>query len=123
MAESTPITESTTTPDDETANPLQIESVDEESRASEDTAGSLLEAAQGRPLRLPVRAGAHRQTARAPYWFWLLGLLNNACYVIIIASAKSIDAGGVAVVYLVDIRPGLAVKATAPYWFDLVRNE
>ena len=52
MAESTPITESTTTPDDETANPLQIERVDEESRASEDTAGSLLEAAQGRPLRL-----------------------------------------------------------------------
>ena len=122
MAESTPITESTTTPDDETANPLQIERL-EESRASEDTAGSLLEAAQGRPLRLPVRAGAHQQTARAPYWFWLLGLLNNASYVIMIASAKSIDAGGVAVVYLVAIGPGLAVKATAPYWFDLVRYE
>ena len=56
MAESTPITESST--NDETANPLQIERL-EESRASEDTAGSLLEAAQGRPLRLPVRAGAH----------------------------------------------------------------
>ena len=122
MAESTPITESSTN-DDETANPLQIESVDEESRASEDTAGSLLEAAQGRPLRLPVRAGAHQQTTRAPYWFWLLGLLNNASYVIMIASAKSIDAGGVAVVYLVAIGPGLAVKASAPYWFDLVRYE
>jgi hypothetical protein len=118
MAESTPITESTSTPDDETANPLQIET-----RASEDTAGSLLEAAQGRPLRLPVRAGARHQTTRAPYWFWLLGLLNNASYVIMIASAKSIDAGGVAVVYLVAIGPGLAVKATAPYWFDLVRYE
>ena len=121
MAESTPITESATTPDDETANPLQIERVADEQ--SEDTAGSLLEAAQGRPLRLPVRAGAHQQTTRAPYWFWLLGLLNNASYVIMIASAKSIDAGGVAVVYLVAIGPGLAVKATAPYWFDLVRYE
>jgi len=40
-----------------------------------------------------------------------------------IASAKSIDAGGVAVVYLVAIGPGLAVKASAPYWFDLVRYE
>ena len=70
-----------------------------------------------------MRAGAHRQTTRAPYWFWLLGLLNNASYVIMIASAKSIDAGGVAVVYLVAIGPGLAVKATAPYWFDLVRYE
>ena len=60
MAESTPITESSTN-DDETANPLQIERVaDEESHASEDTAGSLLEAAQGRPLRLPARAGAHQ---------------------------------------------------------------
>jgi len=123
MAESTPITERTPTPDDETANPLQIERLDEESRASEDTAGSLLEAAQGRPLRLPQRAGAHRETTRAPYWFWLLGLLNNASYVIMIASAKSIDAGGVAVVYLVAIGPGLAVKASAPYWFDLVRYE
>ena len=56
MAESTPITESSTDAD-ETANPLQIETVDEESRASEDTAGSLLEAAQGRPLRLPVAGG------------------------------------------------------------------
>ena len=94
---------------DETANPLQIETVDQESRASEDTAGSLLEAAQGRPLRLPQRAGdVDRQTTRAPYWFWLLGLLNNASYVIMIASAKSIDAGGVAVVYLVAIGPGLA---------------
>ena len=122
MAETTPITESTTTPDDETANPLQIERVADEQ--SEDTAGSLLEAAQGRPLRLPVRAGdVDRQTTRAPYWFWLLGLLNNASYVIMIASAKSIDAGGVAVVYLVAIGPGLAVKASAPYWFDLVRYE
>ena len=62
MAERTPITESTT-PDDETANPLQIERLDEESRASEDTAGSLLEAAQGRPLRL--RSGrAHTERLR-----------------------------------------------------------
>ena len=39
-----------------------------------------------------------------------------------IASAKSIDAGGVAVVYC-GHWPGLAVKATARYWFDLVRYE
>ena len=59
MAERTPITESTT-PDDETANPLQIER--QAGEESEDTAGSLLEAAQGRPLRLPARAGAGSYT-------------------------------------------------------------
>ena len=40
-----------------------------------------------------------------------------------IASAKSIDAGGVAAFTWCAIGPGLAVKASAPYWFDLVRYE
>jgi len=52
--------------------------------------------------------------------FWILGLLNNASYVIMIACAKSISEGGTALVFLANIVPSLAVKATAPYWFDKV---
>lgn len=52
--------------------------------------------------------------------FWLLGLLNNSSWVIMIASAKSISTGGVALVFLADTLPGLCVKATSPFWFDLV---
>ena len=53
-------------------------------------------------------------------FFWALGVLNNATYVIMIASAKSISGGGVALVYLSGILPGMACKATAPFWFDRV---
>jgi battenin len=50
----------------------------------------------------------------------VLGLLNNAPYVIMLAAAKSISEGGTAVVYVANVVPGLAVKLTAPYWFDRV---
>jgi len=53
-------------------------------------------------------------------FFWALGVLNNATYVIMIASAKSISGGGVALVYLSGILPGMTCKATAPFWFDRV---
>lgn len=52
--------------------------------------------------------------------FWIMGLLNNAAYVIMIASAKSISEGGTAAVFLANIVPTLLVKLTAPYWFDRV---
>ena len=52
--------------------------------------------------------------------FWLLGLLNNASYVIMIAAAKSISNGGVALVYLAANIPGSMTKASSPFWFDLV---
>eukprot|EP00457_Paulinella_chromatophora_P005940 gb/GEZN01005958.1/.p1 GENE.gb/GEZN01005958.1/~~gb/GEZN01005958.1/.p1 ORF type:complete len:529 (-),score=69.39 gb/GEZN01005958.1/:35-1621(-) len=52
--------------------------------------------------------------------FWLLGLLNNASYVIMAAGAKHILDGGVAVIYMVDIFPGLCVKGSATFWFDRV---
>jgi hypothetical protein len=52
--------------------------------------------------------------------FWMLGLLNNASYVIMIAAAKNISEGGTALVFLANILPALAVKTSAPYWFDKV---
>ena len=50
--------------------------------------------------------------------FWCLGLLNNASYVIMIAAAKNISEGGTALVFLANVLPALAIKGTAPYWFD-----
>ena len=52
--------------------------------------------------------------------FVFAGLLNNGPYVIMLACAKSISEGGVAAVYIANIVPSLAVKLTAPYWFDHV---
>jgi len=52
--------------------------------------------------------------------FWIAGLLNNAGYVIMIAAAKSISEGGVGLVFLANILPALLIKASAPYWFEMV---
>ena len=38
-----------------------------------------------------------------------------------IASDKSISEGGTASVFLCNVMPGLALKLSAPYWFDRVR--
>lgn len=51
--------------------------------------------------------------------FWVLGFVNNVGYVIMIAGAQEIAAGGVGLVYLFDIFPALLVKLTGPYWFQL----
>jgi battenin len=53
-------------------------------------------------------------------YFWFLGLLNNASYVIMIACAKNISEGGTAMVFLANEGPSLLVKLSAPYWFDHV---
>ena len=55
--------------------------------------------------------------------FWFLGVFNNASYVIMIASAKTISEGGTAVVFLANVLPSMLVKLTAPYWFDHVSYE
>jgi battenin len=53
------------------------------------------------------------------WWvFWILGLLNNASYVIMLACAKSISEGGTALVFLANIVPSLGIKLSAPYWFE-----
>ncbi|KAL4102651.1 hypothetical protein PRIC1_006395 [Phytophthora ramorum] len=52
--------------------------------------------------------------------FWVLGFVNNIGYVIMIAGAQEIAAGGVGLVYLFDIFPALLVKLSGPYWFQLV---
>ncbi|TYZ63990.1 hypothetical protein PybrP1_005660 [[Pythium] brassicae (nom. inval.)] len=52
--------------------------------------------------------------------FWLLGFVNNLGYVVMIAGAQEIAAGGVGLVYFFDIFPALLVKLSGPYWFHLV---
>ena len=47
------------------------------------------------PMDSEAAARAERARRRSLVAFWLLGLLNNASFVIMIASAKSIASGGV----------------------------
>ena len=48
--------------------------------------------------------------------FWLLGLINNSGYVIMMAVAKEIAPDAVGIVFLADVAPTLIIKVTAPYW-------
>lgn len=48
--------------------------------------------------------------------FWMLGLINNANYVIMMAVAKEIAPGAVGVVFLADVAPTMLIKISAPYW-------
>lgn len=64
--------------------------------------------------------GNHETPLRLIVSFWILGLLNNSSYVIMIASAKSISEGGTALVFLANVVPSLTIKASAPYWFEKV---
>jgi battenin len=52
--------------------------------------------------------------------FFLLGVLNNVPYVVMIAGAKSISEGGTGLVFLANIMPGLLIKLSSPYWFEKV---
>jgi battenin len=52
--------------------------------------------------------------------FWILGLLNNASYVIMIACAKNISEGGTGLVFLANVLPSLGIKLSSPWWFDRV---
>jgi battenin len=52
--------------------------------------------------------------------FWILGLLNNASYVIMIACAKNISQGGTGLVFLANVVPSLGIKLSSPWWFDRV---
>jgi len=50
--------------------------------------------------------------------FACLGLLNNVVYAVSNASAGSVMPDAVAVVYIVNTAPGLAIKLVAPLWID-----
>ncbi|GMH67532.1 hypothetical protein TrLO_g1657 [Triparma laevis f. longispina] len=52
--------------------------------------------------------------------FFLLGLLNNSSYVIMIAGAKEISEGGVALVFLSNVLPSFLCKLSGPFWFHRV---
>jgi hypothetical protein len=52
--------------------------------------------------------------------FWVIGLLNNMPFVIMLAGAKSISEGGTALVFIANSLPSLLVKISSPYWFDKV---
>ena len=59
-------------------------------------------------------------TKRVVQSFWLLGLLNNAPWVLMLAFATNISSGGVALVFLANQLPGLLAKVSAPCWFHKV---
>lgn len=62
----------------------------------------------------------HAVGTRHAIAFFFLGLLNNACYVIMIAGAPLVSSGSVGLVFLCAVVPGILAKASAPYWFHLV---
>jgi len=63
-------------------------------------------------------------TASTERWlytsFWFLGVFNNSSFVIMLAAATNIEEGGVGIVYIASIMPGVIMKTSAPYWFDKV---
>lgn len=63
---------------------------------------------------------AESATTRVIRSFWLIGLLNNAPWVLMLACATNISSGGVALVFISNMVPGLIIKMTAPYWFHAV---
>ena len=63
---------------------------------------------------------AEDDTKLAVRSFWLLGLLNNAPWVLMLACATNISSGGVALVFLANQLPGLLAKLSAPFWFHKV---
>lgn len=70
------------------------------------------------------------ETMSAPAWdklrvctgFWLLGLINNVLYVIILSAALDLVGPNIpkGVVLLADVFPSFLVKLTAPYYIHLV---
>ncbi len=71
--------------------------------------------------RPPEDDGMEESRRRRTQWrndaaFWLLGLINNSGYVIMMAVAKDIVPGAVGIVFFADVAPTMIIKVTAPYW-------
>lgn len=71
--------------------------------------------------RPPEDDGMEESRRRRTQWrndaaFWLLGLINNSGYVIMMAVAKEIVPGAVGIVFFADVAPTMIIKVTAPYW-------
>eukprot|EP00887_Chlorella_sp_A99_P001095 scaffold14.g1095.t1 len=62
-------------------------------------------------------AGESRRTLAA---FWLMGLLNNTAYVVMLAGATEISSGAAGLTFLAAVVPSLLTKASLPYWADAV---
>ena len=62
---------------------------------------------------LPASVRPHRNTVA----FFFLGLLNNLTYVVNNAGAGDILPDSIAVIYIINTLPELALKATAPFWW------
>jgi battenin len=52
--------------------------------------------------------------------FFRLGLNTNAAYVLMLASAKEISEGSVALVFVSNVAPALLVKLSSPMWFHKI---
>ncbi len=67
----------------------------------------------------PGHRGATLSRRNLVAW-WVLGLTNNAGYVIMNAGAKLITPSLVALVYICNVVPSFTVKLTIPYWQHMV---
>lgn len=54
------------------------------------------------------------------FGFFLLGLINTTSYMLMLAGAKKISDGGVALSFIAANLPGFFIKFTGPLWFDKV---
>jgi hypothetical protein len=65
------------------------------------------------------RTAAEEKRRKTLIGFWFLGVLNNSSFVIMIAAATTISSGGIGLVYIASICPGVLMKTSAPYWYDI----
>ena len=88
------------------------------SSVAERKAGIGVALLSGRPAEDDAREeGRRRRTQwRNDAAFWLLGLINNSGYVIMMAVAKEIAPDAVGIVFFSAVAPTMFIKVTAPYW-------
>eukprot|EP00537_Pseudo-nitzschia_pungens_P018872 CAMPEP_0172411158 /NCGR_PEP_ID=MMETSP1061-20121228/77252_1 /TAXON_ID=37318 /ORGANISM="Pseudo-nitzschia pungens, Strain cf. pungens" /LENGTH=687 /DNA_ID=CAMNT_0013147365 /DNA_START=423 /DNA_END=2486 /DNA_ORIENTATION=- len=117
----------TSTPLEETNRDTEIDDDDDATATADAARYDALSPHDDGSLQLPTNAKTIGSSAsiarRLALMFWTMGVLNNVGYVIMIAAAKSISEGGVALIFLANIVPSLAIKASAPYWFEKVSYE
>ena len=75
------------------------------------------------PNNIHHRPSTPPSNQKQHFAFWLMGILNNSAYVVMIAGAKNISEGGTGLVFIMNTLPSLCVKLSAPYWFHLVEYQ
>ncbi len=71
-------------------------------------------------MNIDVREGLESFRSQTVVRFFMLGVLNNVTYVIMIAGSPEIAAESIGLVYFLAVAPALGVKFSSQYWFDRV---